>query len=95
MSCGFYTIGNEALNHCFQNCKKKFSKSVELLSRNRDCNMTLNEHVYAICCRPDVAGDVISGENVKSIEGYVVLKFEVDSRVFSDGGGGGGHRRQH
>ena len=41
--------------------------------------MTQNEHVYAICCRPEVAGDVISSENVKTIEGYAVLNFEVAS----------------
>ena len=38
--------------------------------------MTKKEHVYAICCRPEVAGDVISSGNVKIIEGYVVLNFE-------------------
>ena len=38
-----------------------------------------SEHVYAICCRPGVAGDVISGENVKTIDGYAVLNFEVAS----------------
>ena len=38
--------------------------------------MTQNEHVYAICCRPEVAGDVISSENVKTVEGYVMLNFE-------------------
>ena len=41
--------------------------------------MTQNEHVYAICCRPEVACDVISGGNVKTIEGYAVLNFEVVS----------------
>ena len=41
--------------------------------------MTQNELVYAICCRPEVAGDVIPGENVKTIEGYAVLNFEVAS----------------
>ena len=41
--------------------------------------MTQNEHVYAICCRPEVAGDVISGENAKTVEGYAVLNFEVAS----------------
>ena len=41
--------------------------------------MTPNEHVYAICCQSEVAGDVISGGNVKTIEGYVVLNFEADS----------------
>ena len=38
--------------------------------------MTQNEHVYEICCWPDVAGDVISSENVNTIEGYALLKFE-------------------
>ena len=37
--------------------------------------MTKNERVYAICCRPEVASNVISGENVKNIEGYAVLNF--------------------
>ena len=41
--------------------------------------MTQIKHVYAICCRPEVAGDVISSENVKTTEGYVVLKFEAAS----------------
>ena len=41
--------------------------------------MTQNEYVYAICCRPEVAGDIISGESVKTIEGYAALNFEVAS----------------
>ena len=41
--------------------------------------MTQNEHVCLICCRPEVAGDVISSENVKTTEGYPVLNFEVAS----------------
>ena len=36
-----------------------------------------NEHVHAICCLLEAAGDVISGENVKTIESYAALKFEV------------------
>ena len=43
--------------------------------------MTQNEHVYAICCRPEVADDVISGENVKTIEGYDMLNFGVASFI--------------
>ena len=31
--------------------------------------MTQNEHVHAIFYRPKAAGDVISGESVKAIEG--------------------------
>ena len=41
--------------------------------------MTQNEHIYAICCRSEVAGDVISGENVKTTKGYAVLYSEVTS----------------
>ena len=44
---------------------------------NRDPNVTQIEHVYAICCRPEVAGDVFFGDNVKAFEGYAVLNFEV------------------
>ena len=39
--------------------------------------MTQNEHVYAFCCRPEVACEVISGQNVKTIDGYAALNFEV------------------
>ena len=66
------------LNNSFQNCKL-FSESIEPLSRNRDHNMAQNEHVYAICCRPEVAGDVISGEDVKTTSGYAMLNLEVAS----------------
>ena len=38
--------------------------------------MTQNEHVYTICFRSEVAGDVISDENIKSVEGYDKLAFE-------------------
>ena len=43
--------------------------------------MTQNEHVYAICFRPKVAGDVISGGNVSTIDGYVLLNFEAASAI--------------
>ena len=36
-------------------------------------------NVYAICCQLEVAGDVISCENVKTIESCAVLNFEVAS----------------
>ena len=61
--------------------------------------MTQNEHIYAICCRPEVVGDIISCENVKIIKGYAVLNSEVagftnfrdiKKKSFRDGGG---HRR--
>ena len=35
--------------------------------------MTENEHVYAICCRPEVDDDVISIRDVKTIKGYSVV----------------------
>ena len=47
------------------------------LSRNRHPNMTQTKHVYTICCWLEIAGDVISSENVRTIEGYAVLNFEV------------------
>ena len=64
--------------------------------------MTQDEDVYAICCRPEVAGDVISDENVNTTKCYAVLNLEVANfsslrdikKSFRDGGGGG-HRRQH
>ena len=49
-----------------------FSELVELLLRHGDPYMTQTEHVYASCCRPEVAGYVISSENVKTIDGYAV-----------------------
>ena len=56
-----------------------FSELVEPLSRSRDANLTQNEYVYATCSRPEIAGDVIFGENVKTSEGYAVLNCEADS----------------
>ena len=38
--------------------------------------MTQNEHVYVICCRPEVVGGVIFRGKVETIAGYVVLNFE-------------------
>ena len=88
-------------NNSFQS--RIFSESVEPLSGNCDPNMIQNEHVYAICYQPEVAGDIISSENVNTVEGYALLHFEVSSfsilrdskKSFRDGGGGGGggHRR--
>ena len=39
--------------------------------------MSQNEHVYAICCRLEVDDAVISGQNVKTLEGYVMVNFEI------------------
>ena len=41
--------------------------------------MTQNEHVYGIYSRPEVAGDVISGENARTVKGYAVVHLEVAS----------------
>ena len=38
--------------------------------------MTQNEHFYATYCQPEVAGDVTSDENVKTIEWDAALNFE-------------------
>ena len=54
--------------------------------------------VNAIFSRPEAADDVISGQNVKAVEGYVVVNFEVASlssfellkKPFRCGGRGGG-----
>ena len=44
-------------------------------------NLTQNECVYAICCRPEVAGDIISCGNVKTTEGDVALNFEAKATI--------------
>ena len=41
--------------------------------------MIKNGHFCAICCRPEVDCEVISGQNVKTIVGYVVVHFEAAS----------------
>ena len=41
--------------------------------------MTQNEHVNAIFCPLEVGDDVISDQNINSIEGYVLLNFEAAS----------------
>ena len=39
--------------------------------------MTQNGDIYAICCGPEVVGEVISGRHARTIECYVVANFEV------------------
>ena len=58
-------------HHSFPN-RKLFQKP---LSTNCNPNMTQNENGFAICCRPEVARDVISGENVNTDEDYALLSF--------------------
>ena len=48
-----------------------------VIEKNRHPNMTKTEHVlhiYVICCRPEVDGDVISSLNVKIIGNACVAK---------------------
>ena len=40
-----------------------------------------NKHVYAICCLLEVAGCVISGGNVQTIEDYAVLNLNIDDSI--------------
>ena len=39
--------------------------------------MTQNVHVCTICCRMEVVYDVIFGRNVKTIESYLAVNFEI------------------
>ena len=67
-------------------------KSIEALSRNRDPNMTQNEHVHAICCRLEVDDDVTSGGNIESVhcEGAIFSTFwDFPTRSFCGGDGSG------
>ena len=54
-----------------------FSISVGLMSRNLDLNMTPNRYTCAIYGRLEVASDVVSSRNVKTIEGWTWVNFEV------------------
>ena len=56
------TAENETISKTVKN-----SKLVEPLLRNRDQNITQNEHVYAICGWQEVAGGVTSGRFAKTV----------------------------
>ena len=62
------------LNQSFQNCKLFQNR----LNRYQEIG-TRKEHIYVICCRLEVDGDVISGANIKTIECYALLNFEAAS----------------
>ena len=62
------------LNRCFQNCKPFQNRS----NHYREI-MTQNLHVCTTCIRLEMVYDVISGRNVKTIKGYLVINFEVAS----------------
>ena len=63
------------LNHCFQN-STLFQNRLNHYREIATPSMTQNVHVYTICCRLEVVGDVIFTENVKTIEGYSLSNFE-------------------
>ena len=46
--------------------------------------MTQNLHVCTICFRLEVAYDVISGQNVKTIEGYLAIIFSWPAEIVSE-----------
>ena len=54
-----------------------FSKLIETLSRTRDPNTTQMNTFVRFACRPAVDDDVICGVNVKTLECYAVVNFEV------------------
>ena len=66
-----------------------------------NANMIQYGQFSAIFRRPEVAGDVISGRNGKTVERYVAVNVEVAisstfrniKKSFRAGRGGGGHRR--
>ena len=59
-------------------------RSAELLLIFADPrNTTHNEHVYAICCRPEVDDDVISGRNVNTIN-FAINFEDASSSGFRD-----------
>ena len=63
--------------HIFQNCKPfrdQLNDYQEIVIRK---NVAQNEHLHAICGRLEVAGDVISGLNVKTIDGWRLVTFEI------------------
>ena len=67
-----------------------FSQMVWLLSRNRCFKITENPLSDAICGRTEAAGDVISGRDVNSIQGYLRVNLEfAKSSSFEE------NRRQH
>ena len=52
-----------------------------MLYTNSVLNVTQNGYLYldAICCRPEVDGDVICSPKVKTMIGQMVVNFEVNS----------------
>ena len=63
---------NDALESPFSKTVNIFEMGWRVIEKSRPKHET-NEHVYAIGCRQEVGGDVISRQNIKTIEGYVVI----------------------
>ena len=61
----------KTLNHSFENCKPFLRIATQTWPKMNT--------FYAICCRPGVAGDVISNENIKITEDYAYLNFKTAS----------------
>ena len=74
--------GNEALELPFPKLYT-FSKYFEPLSRNRDPNVTQNEHLYAICCRPEEVDDVIYCDDAETFQKYVCINLSVVGAISS------------
>ena len=72
-----YTTENEAaLESLCLKTVNDFEIDRTVIKNKGDPSLTQNERVYATCCRPEVGDDVISGEDVETLEGYVVVNFE-------------------
>ena len=71
------------MNHGFQN-SKAFENRLNPYREITTRIMTQNEHVYAICCRPEEVNDVVSSENVKTMQGSAVINFELLALVISE-----------
>ena len=42
-------------------------------------------HAYSICCQPEAAGVIVLGCDVKAVEGYVMVNFELATcSIFRD-----------
>ena len=70
---------SEHLNRPFKSYPVYIFEFGEQASRNPELNTIHNQHICAICRRPEVASDVLSDENVKAIHGYLLVNFMIAS----------------
>ena len=73
----YHATSDEALESSFLQSCKPFFKSIEPLSRNHDPKMTQYEHTRLCDLLP--IGEVVSGRNVKTVDGCLAVNFEVAS----------------